>query len=272
MLEKILGTSGKISLLRAMLTGRKEYFSLNELARMSGLSASTAFKEVRDLLGTVMEYDPLTKKYRVKDTPLSEVLGKIFELEKKMFKRAEIFGLLSELGSYYISGTPAIILRGLSRDFTASTDSLMVICDRKVSKLRGAIMSLFPTYRLLLLEESIKPTDFVEGEVYFGGSVAKANLAVLEKAVIDALWRPEWEGENISYAIYCLLEQPLDIELLKRYAKEKGPKVGGRLRMVMEVVGRATGTSFRFDDLRAGKEEKSLEMKVEEAVERVLGG
>lgn len=275
MLEKILGTSGKISLLRAMLTARDECFSLNELARVSGLSTSTAFKEIRDLLGTLVDYDPLTKKYRARETPLSEALREIFELEKKMFKKAEanIFGLLSGLGSYYITGTSAIVLRGLGRDFTASTDSLMIICDRKVSKVRGALMSLFPSYRLLLLEERIRPADFVEGEVYFGGAVARANLAVLEKAVIDALWGPRWEGENILYAMYCLLEQPLDIELLKRYAKGKGPRVEGRLRGVMEIIGRATGTSYRLKDLRVGMGlEKSLRMKAEEVVERVLRG
>ncbi|MEM3402898.1 MAG: hypothetical protein QXH08_06755 [Candidatus Hadarchaeales archaeon] len=48
MLEKILGTSGKISLLRSMLTRGKESFSLNEVARMSALSTSTVFKEIRE--------------------------------------------------------------------------------------------------------------------------------------------------------------------------------------------------------------------------------
>ncbi|MFN4133251.1 MAG: hypothetical protein ACK4GQ_02650 [Candidatus Hadarchaeales archaeon] len=273
MLEKILGTSGKISLLRALLASRERYFSINELAAISGLSASTAFKEIKDLLETVVDYDPLTKKYRAKKTPLTEALEEIFRLEKKLFGAAgaTIFDFLSGLGSYYISGTPAIALRGLSPDFTASTDSLMIVCDRRVSKLRGAIMSLFPQYRLLLVEEQIMPADFVEGEVYFGGAMTMTNLAVLEKAVADALWMSKWEGENIAYAIYCFLEQPLDMELLKKYAKEKGPKVEGRLRRVMELASHATGRSYKLDDLRAsGKIEKTLELNIEEALERVL--
>ncbi|MEM3519651.1 MAG: hypothetical protein QW179_01405 [Candidatus Hadarchaeales archaeon] len=273
MLEKILGTSGKISLLRSMLTGGKESFSLNELARMSGLSTSTAFKEIRDLLDVVVDYNSSTKKYAVKESPLSKAMREIFELEKKMVKEAgaTVFDLLSGLGSYYVSGTSAIILRGLARDFTASTNSLMIICDRKVSKSRGAILSFFPSYNILLLEEKIRPADFSEGEVYFEGRVVNTNLATLEKAVVDALWKPRWEGENISYAIYCLLEQPLDTELLKRYAKEKGPKVEERLTGVMEIITRATGASWDLKGLRARRGlEKSLGIKVEEAIERVL--
>jgi len=274
MMEKILGTSGKISLLRAMLTGEKEPLSLNELARISGLSTSTAFREVKDLLGILVDYDPSVKKYRIMDTPLSAALRGIFELERETFKRegATIFDLLTELGPYYVSGASAIALRGLGRDFVASTDSLMIICDRRISKLRGAIMSLFPSYRLLLLEERVRPADFIEGEVYFAGSVMKSNLAVLEKAVVDALWRPSW-GENIAYAIYFLLEQPFDIELLKKYARGKGARVEGRLREVLDRIGRATGTSYRLGDLGPGKGlEKNVAIKVEEALGRVLRG
>jgi hypothetical protein len=99
--------------------------------------------------------------------------------------------------------------------------------------------------------------------------VRRANVAVPEKAVVDALWRHAWEGENISHVIYCLIEQPLDFELLVRYAREKGRPVEGRLRTVLEALSRATGKSYGAESLRPGEGGRFRE-KVEVAVEDVL--
>jgi hypothetical protein len=271
MLEKILGTAARISLLRVLLTEKEREWSLNELAREAGLSTSTVFKEAKNLVGTVLSHDPLTKRYWVNETPFTQALRKLFMLEKEGFEAADLFGTLGRLGSYYLSGSSAVVLRGLARDFTTTADSLLIVCDRRISKLRGALMKLFPAYRLLLVEESIRPADFVEGEIYFGGEVRRANLAVLEKAVVDALWRFRWEGENLGHALYCLVERRMDPELLVKYAREKGRKVEGRLRMVMEILSRVTGADYGLEALRPGREERELRRRVERAVEDVLG-
>ena len=270
MLERVLGSAARVSLLRVILTGEREEWSLNELARRAGISTSTAFRELRNLVGTVLSQDPVTKKYRASETPLTRALRKLFELEREEFKAKDIFETLEALGSYYLSGSPAIILRGLARDFLATTDSLLFMCDRRISKLRGVLMSLFPSYRMLLVEENIRPADFLEAEVYLGGEVRRANVAVPEKAVVDALWRYAWEGENISHVIYCLIEQPLDFELLVRYAREKGRPVEGRLRTVLEALSRATGKNYGAESLRPGGESRRFREKVEVAVENVL--
>jgi hypothetical protein len=271
MLERILGTAARVSLLRVLLREEGKEWSLNELAREAGLSTSTAFKEARNLVGVVLSHDPLTKRYWVRETPLTGVLRQLFSLEREELGAADLFETLGRLGSYYLSGSSAIILRGLARDFTTTTDSLLIVCDRRISKLRGALMSLFPAYRLLLVEEGVRPADFVEGEIYFGGEVRRANLAVLEKAVVDALWKFRWEGENLSHALCCLIEQRLDPELLVKYAREKGRRMEGRLRMVMEVLGRVAGTDYRPEVLRPAREERELRRRVERVVEDVLG-
>jgi hypothetical protein len=274
MLEKILGTSGKVSLLRVMLAGKGKDFSLNELARLSGLSTSTTFKEIKDLAGTVVDYNHSTKRYSIHETPLTIAVRDIFELEKKMYKTADatIFSLLSDLGAHYVSGTSAIILRESSRENPAPVDSMMVICDRKVSKLRGALMSLFPSHKLLFLEEDVKPTDFVQREVHLKKAVMKVNLAKIEKALVDALWKPDWEGENITLAVRYLIEKSPDVQLLKKYAAGKGPKVQARLKETLETIGRATGNKYRRDDLGTARAPKGFRKMVEGAVKSVQKG
>ncbi|MEM2866840.1 MAG: helix-turn-helix domain-containing protein [Candidatus Hadarchaeales archaeon] len=271
MLEKILGSSGKVSLLRALLTSGEEEFSLNELARRSGLSPSTALRELGEL-AELVEYDPFRKRYRAKETPLSKPLRELFDLERMKVGKSSLLTLLPQLGFYYLSGTPSLLLRGMGRDFTASPQRLMILCDRRISKVRGALLSLFPSYQLLLLEERMDPRDYLGGEVCFQGRMVEVNLAVTEKAVVDSLWRWRWEGENLVQALYCLLEQPLDLDLLKGYARRKGRKVEARLRRVLEVAGRAGGARFSPEGLRPEKVERKFEELVEEAVDRVLRG
>ncbi len=252
-----------------MLASKEKSFSLNEIARISGLSPSTAFKEIKDLEGTLVVHDPETKRFSVRETALTSAMRQIFDIEKKLYKTADmtIFDMLSDLGAYYVTGTPAIALRGIGPSTAPATDSLMVICNRKVSKLRGAMMNLFSNYRLLLLEGDVKKDDFAEEKVRFMGVSTKTNLARLERAVVDAIWRPGWEGENISLAFHCLLERKLDAELLKRHARERGPDVEARLMVVVEAIG---GENLKkgFDGLNSGHVSKGFTSKVEKFMEQ----
>ena len=269
MLERILGSTARVSLLRVLLTSEQRDWSINELARRAGISTSTAHKEVKNLLGIVLSQDPLTKKYLVEESQFTQVLGELFRLEAEKLKAGDIFSTLSELGFYYLSGSSAIILRGLSRDFLKAPNSFLFMCDRKISKLRGALLSLFP-YKMLFVEEKIEPNDFSEVEVYFEGEIRRTNLAVLEKAVVDAIWKYSWEKDNITHVVYCLLEQPLDFELLVKYAKRKGRSVEGRLQTVLEILSRATGRKYILGNLRPERESREFRRKVEAAVEDVL--
>lgn len=272
MLEKILGTAARISLLRVALSRKNKTMSVNEFAREAGLSTSTAFKEVKNLLGPVLTYDPVSRKYGVKDTPLTELLEDLFNRERDLFERGGLFEHIAWLGSYYVSGTAAILLRGLARDFTTAPDSIMVVCDRKVAKFRGALMSLFPSYRLLFVEDRIRPSDFVEGEIYFEGRRTKANLAVLEKAVVDTLWKYRWEGDSVAHAVHLLMDQPLDMNLLERYAEERGGGVPDRLKLTVGIIAGAGGFKHGMEESgRPGRVDKNFRRIVEKEVERAIG-
>lgn len=269
MLEQILGTSARVALLRILLSNSERTYSLNELARLAGLSPSTAFKEVLRLR-EVVGRDPISGRYQIQKTRLTKALQKVFEMESELVAGKPLFDRLSELGFYYISGTAALILRGLARDFTTEPAALLIVCDRKLSKLRGAITSLYREYEILVLEDRIRPADFTENEVYLKGRPSKANLAVVEKAIVDAVWKWKWEGESLAHAIYCLMERTLDAELMKRYAREKGPYVERHLKYALETVGRLQGVRIDTSGLARGSVERGYERGVEEAVERVL--
>lgn len=266
-----MGTTAKIAILRVMLRNWDRDFSINELSKAAGLSPSTVFKEIKDLQ-TVVWRDPLTGKYRVRKMRFTKTLRELFDIETETLatRKLGLIDQLSGLGAYYISGTAAIILRGLARDFTTEPDPLLIICDRKISKLRGFLTNAYPRYRVLLVEDKIRPADFTENEVWIEGRTQKTYLAVVEKAVADAIWKWKWEGKHFPYAIYCLLEVPLDLELLKRYTKERGPAVERLVRRALELSARATGRTLHVSDLRRGAVEKGYEAQVEGAVQRVL--
>ena len=202
-------------------------------------------------------------------------MRELFSCERKLIKDKDynLFSLLNELGSYYITGSSAIVFRGLSYELQPSTASIFIVGERKIAKFRGLLRNIFSKYNLLIVEQSIEPKDYVEVEVYFENRFEKANLAILEKAIADALWKIDWERNNVIYPIYCLLQQPLDLSLIKKHAKSYGAKVEGKLRWFLQTINNISASRlYSVEGLaKEVRIKDSVAKEVEEAIRRVLG-
>jgi len=116
MIEKLLGTSTKVSAARVLVLNPERSFSLNKLASASGCSPSTLYQQLDDLVGVVAERAP--EGIRVlRDSPIFVPLRRLFLVEKQLQAKRSVFEALSRLGRYYVTGSSGLYLRGLGRDF-----------------------------------------------------------------------------------------------------------------------------------------------------------
>ncbi len=274
MLEMVLGSQAKISILRVLVSKPDGSFSLNELARSSGCAVSTVAVLVKDLVGRVVSYDAESGRYRImKDSPLYGPLGRLFSAEARMKKPENPFLFLSQTGAYFVSGSSGLVLRGLSRDFTGPPEQLLLVCDRAVARRRGMIRTLLSPLRVLMVEDTVRAGDYVEMEASLGGSRVMLNVAVVERAVADALWKLGVERENLDQVVYAMMEEPLDLEALKKYARGHGEATESRLLWVLKTIGAMSGKLLPGQGLRGFKVPPPgwFRATVEEAVNRVLG-
>lgn len=251
MLERILGTSAKISALRVLVLNPTRSFSLNELASASGCSASTLHEQIRGLLDVIAERGPGGIRV-VKRSPIFPHLKSIFLAEKRLDSAGSIFDLLSKLGAYYVTGSSALYSRGLGRDFAMEVKRYLIICDRQVAKSRGSIRSRFPHLQFRFLEDRIRPEDYEEIEVLTGeGKMRRLPVAVPEKAIVDSLWQISEEGSDADAVVYAMLEKVVDMERVKSYARQRGAVVQGRLRWILNEINLASRrTTFDLGGLR----------------------
>jgi hypothetical protein len=274
MLEKVLGSQAKISILRVLASRPEGSFSLNELSRLSGCAVSTVAVQIKELVGIVVSYNDETGKYGIiRDSLLYGALDRLFSTEARMKKPENPFLFLSQVGGYFVSGSSALVLRGLSRDFTGSPRRLLLICDRTVARRRGMIMTLLLPLKALLVENEVQARDYVEMEASLGRGRVMLNVAVIERAVADALWRVEWERADLDQVVYAMMEEPLDLEVLKRYARDHGEVTESRLLWVLQTIEAMTMQRPSTRRLRAAKTPPPRWFRgtVVEAVKRVLG-
>ena len=274
MIEKLLGTSAKVSAARVLVLNPDRSFSLNELASASGCSPSTLYQQLDDLVGVIAERTP--EGIRVlKGSPLIATLRRLFSVEKQLQGEHSVFEVLSRLGRYYVTGSSGLYLRGLGRDFAPRIEKYLIICERRVAKSRGTLLSGFSEPRLCLLEDRVSPADFEEIEVLIPSVRAKRlPVAVPERAVADSLWRMAEEGPDVVMAAYAVLEKIVDIELAKKYARRRGALVEARMRWLLNEINRAGRRSvFDLSGLRSGPPRipRNLAGEIQGAIMRVLG-
>ena len=274
MIEKILGTSAKVSAVRVLVLNPDRSFSLNELASASGCSPSTLHQQLNDLVGVIAERTP--EGIRVlKGSRLIAPLGRLFSVEKQLQGERSIFEVLSRLGRYYVTGSSGLYLRGLGRDFAPRIEKYLIICERRVAKSRGTLLSAFKEPRLCLLEDKVSPADFEEIEVLIPSLSAKRlPVAVPERAIADSLWRMAEEGPDVVIAAYALLEKIIDVELAKKYARRRGALVEARMRWLLNEINRAgRRTVFDLSGLRSGPARipRKVAGEIQGAIMRVLG-
>jgi hypothetical protein len=274
MIEKILGTSTKVSAARVLVLNPDRSFSLNELASASGCSPSTLYQQLDDLVGVIAERAP--EGIRVlKGNRLIAPLRKLFSVEKQLQGEHSIFEVLSELGRYYVTGSSGLYLRGLGRDFAPGIRKYLIICERRVAKSRGTLLSGFREPRLSLLEDKVSTADFEEIEVLIPSVRAKRlPVAVPERAIADSLWRMAEEGPDVAMAAYAMLEKIVDIDLAKKYARRRGALVEARMRWLLNEINRAARRPvFDLSGLRSGPDRipRNLAGEIQGAIMRVLG-
>jgi hypothetical protein len=274
MIEKVLGTSAKVSAARVLILNPDRSFSLNELASASGCSPSTLYQQLDDLVGVIAERTP--EGIRVlKGSPLIAPLRRLFSVEKQLQGEHSIFEVLSELGRYYVTGSSGLYLRGLGRDFAPRIEKYLIICERKVAKSRGTLLSGFSEPRLCLLEDKVSTADFEEIEVLIPSVRAKRlPVAVPERAIADSLWRMAEEGPDVIIAAYALLEKIIDVELAKKYARRRGALVEARMRWLLNEINRAARRPVLYlSGLRSGPTRipRDLAGEIQGAIMRVLG-
>jgi hypothetical protein len=274
MIEKLLGTSAKVSAARVLVANPDRSFSLNELASASGCSPSTLYQQLDDLIGIVAERTP--EGIRVmKGSPLIAPLKRLFSVEKKLQAQQSIFEALSRLGRYYVTGSSGLYLRGLGRDFAPRIEKYLIICERRVAKSRGTLLSGFSEPRLRLVEDRISPADYDEIEVLIPSvKVKRLPVAVPERAIADSLWRMADEGSDVAVTAYAVLEKIVDMELAKKYARKRGALVEARMRWLLNEINRAARRPvFDLSGLGSGPPRipRSLVGEIEGAIMRVLG-
>jgi hypothetical protein len=274
MIEKLLGTSTKVSAARVLVLNPERTFSLNELASASGCSPSTLYQQVDDLVGVIAERAP--EGIRVlRDSPIFVPLRRLFLVEKQLQGERSVFEALSRLGRYYVTGSSGLYLRGLGRDFSPKIEKYLVVCDRRVAKSRGALLSNLLEPRVRLVEDRVSPTDFEEIEVFIPSmKVRRLPVAVPERAIADSLWRMEEEGTDVVMVVYAVLEKIVDVELVKKYARRRGILVEARMRWLLNEINRASRrTIFDLRGLRSGPPRipRSLAGEIQGAITRVLG-
>jgi hypothetical protein len=274
MIEKILGTSAKVSATRVLVANPERSFSLNELASASGCSPSTLYQQLDDLVGTIAERTP--KGIRVlKGSPFIVPLRRLFSVEKHLQGEDSIFETLSRLGRYYVTGSSGLYLRGLGRDFAPRIEKYLIICERRVAKSRGTLLFGFSGPQLRLLEDRVSPADFEEIEVHIPSEKAvRLPVAVPERAIVDSLWRVAEEGPDVVMVVYALLEKIVDVELVKKYARRRGALVEARMRWLLNEINRASRRPvFDLSGLRSGPPRilRSLAGEIQGAIMRVLG-
>ena len=274
MIERVLGTSAKVSAARVLVLNPERWFSLNELASASGCSPSTIYQQVDDLVAVIAERRP--RGIRVlKGSPLFAPLKRLFLVEKQLQREGSIFEVLSRLGRYYVTGASALYLRGLGRDFSPKIENYLVVCERMVTKSRGSLLSNFLEPRLRLVEDGVYPADFEEIEVLVPFVRARRlPVAVPEKAIADSLWRIADEGSDVLVVVYVMLEKMIDVELIKKYARRRGRPVEARMRWLLDEINRASRRLiFDVRGLRSGPPRipRSLAQEIQGAIMRVLG-
>jgi hypothetical protein len=274
MIEKLLGTSAKVSAARVLVVNPDRSFSLNELASASGCSTSTLYQQLDDLVGIIAERTP--EGIRVlKGSPFIAPLRRLFSVEKQLQGEDSIFETLSRLGRYYVTGSSGLYLRGLGRDFAPRIEKYLIICERRVAKSRGTLLSGFSGPQLRLLEDRVSPADFEEIEVLIPSVRAKRlPVAVPERAIADSLWRIADEGPDAVMAAYAVLEKIVDIELAKKYARRRGALVEARMRWLLNEINRAGRRRvFDLSGLRSGPPRipRSVAGEIQGAIMRVLG-
>jgi hypothetical protein len=274
MIEKVLGTSAKVSAARVLILNPDRSFSLNELASASGCSPSTLYQQLDDLVGVVAERAPEGIRV-VKSSPLIAPLRRLFSVEKRLQGEHSVFEVLSGLGRYYITASSGLYLRGLGRDFAPRIEKYLIICERKVAKSRGTLLSGFSEPRLCLLEDKVSTSDFEEIEVLIPSMRAKRlPVAVPERAIADSLWRMAEEGPDVVIAAYALLEKIIDVELAKKYARRRGALVEARMRWLLNEINRAARRPVLYlSGLRSGPTRipRDLAGEIQGAIMRVLG-
>lgn len=274
MIERVLGTSAKVSAARVLVLNPERSFSLNELASASGCSPSTIYQQVDALVAVIAERTPQGIRV-LKESPLFAPLKRLFLVEKQLQREGSVFEVLSRLGRYYVTGASALHLRGLGRDFSPKIESYSVVCERRVTKSRGSLISNFLTPRVRIIEDRVYPADFEEIEVLMPSVTARRlPVAVPEKAIADSLWRITDESSDVVVVVYVMLEKMIDVRLIKKYARRRGRLVEARMRWLLDEINRASRRLvFDVRGLRSGPPRipRPLAYEIQGAIMRVLG-
>jgi len=202
-------------------------------------------------------------------------LRRLFSVEKQLQGERSVFEVLSRLGRYYVTGSSGLYLRGMGRDFAPKIEKYLLICDRRVAKSSGALLSDFSEPRVRLLEDRVFPSDFEMIEVFIPSVKARRlPFAVPERAIADSLWRMEEEGSDVVMVVYAMLEKIVDVDLVKKYARRRGALVEARMRWLLNEINRVSRRPiFDLRKLRSGTPRipRHLTGEIQGAIMRVLG-
>lgn len=276
MLEQILGSTTKVNLARVLVSNPERAFSGNELADLAGCSPSSVSEQISSLEGVVAVRDDRGRFRALGDSPLYEPLRRMFAWESSRLAEGGLFDRLERAGGYFVSGSAALILRGLTRDFTVSPRTFLIVCDRRVSKLSGSLILAYPKYSLLFVEDRIDAADYDDLDIVFEDRRTTANVALLERAVVDSLWRIAEERDSVLEAVYALVENPSDTALMKKYARSHGVATESRLAWLLGLINEASRmkrfdvSGLRYDSEKLGLSRR-LRVEMEGGVARVLG-